>query len=515
MSINKHTPKTRLLVLLLMLSLIMSSFIQSPLPVQAAGNTSVSVTVDSMSVDFGSSNSQFKGGVTYARTGYLCYLVEANGGLIDGMQAYAFKCAGYNALGGETWALKSKKGNYGTEITSWKGIAPWRYPCFNEDASSNEPKIKDWMKIVSPSTNKENGRQFVYDVWGSTIGEKFYKGDYVLVLENILSFQPATVQKITESDIRSGKYSLGIKMTVNIWGKDYKLVAYGHKHNEISENKVMEIALQTDYGKELSKSNPIMFSSRVKASTTAVNDLIKSEVNKAIKDFVSDSSEGIKTGKGSPVIGTLAQCIEYEKSVGGDPSIFASYTNRVACFSEYIGKDGAGKRAGFTPWTLPVPQKPDKLSDSDVASYGVGMMVISAKDAPTEDLQTTCDEPKQPDPHDPPDESEGEFKIVKSYRIRNTDTNVLTDKGTFWKDDSSPKIKIEDEESWTMIAWKTSTTYDKTIKSTEWETSVPATIVQEGTSPETIELDPKLETTLYVLLEKPENSTPVYKQLPI
>ena len=507
MPINKHTPKSRLLVLLLILALIISSFIQTPLPVQAAGGgPSVSVTVDSVSADFGSLSSKFKGGVTYARTGYLCYLVKADGGLIDGMQAKAFKCEGYNALGGEEWMLKSKKGNYGTEIRSWTKEAPWKVPCFNEDATSNEPKIKAWMTELN-SDDVENGTQFVYDYWGDTIGEKFYKGEYVLVLENILSFQPATVQKITEDDIRSGKYKFSVKLTVTLAGQKINVVAYGHKDSTIDEQTVKRLLLATGQYTEGSST----LSAHTRLGVESVNTLIKQKVNQAIKDFVGDNSEGTKTGKGSPVIGTLAQCIAYETSVGGDPSIFASYTNRVACFSEYIGKGGAGEKAGFKPWTGAIPQKPDKLSDSQVAEYGVGMMVVSAKDAPTEDLQTTCDEPEQPEPHDPPDETTGgSFKIVKSYRKRNTTTNTLEKVcDNKVKEDSDYKIQIEKEDEWTLIGWKTSTTYDKTVDPTKWETEVPTTHIKQGTSPELIEMK-NPETTLYILFEKSEGDpTPV------
>ena len=77
----------------------------------------------------------------------------------------------------------------------------------------------------------------------------------------------------------------------------------------------------------------------------------------------------------------------------------------------------------------------------------------------TPDAQSTCDESQNGTPSRPADESTGVYKIVKSYRIRNLDTNVLTDKGTYVKPDSSPKISIEDESEYKLIAWKTSTTY--------------------------------------------------------
>lgn len=133
-------------------------------------------------------------------------------------------------------------------------------------------------------------------------------------------------------------------------------------------------------------------------------------------------------------------------------------------------------------------------------TYSYGMARLGTNP----DAQTTCDEPKQPEPHEPPNESTGTFKIVKSYRIYNETTGVYTDSGTFVKPDSSPNITIEDESEYKLIEWKTSTTYKPDVLSTEWHKQVPGIQKQGGKSPTTIEMKSP-ETTLYVLLQKPEN----------
>lgn len=159
---------------------------------------------------------------------------------------------------------------------------------------------------------------------------------------------------------------------------------------------------------------------------------------------------------------------------------------------------------GIVPPTVFLPKNSNAclpLNTMQSAGYGIAAFRL---DLIGNDNQTTCDEPKQPEPHEPPNESTGTFKIVKSYRIRNTDTNTLTDSGTFVKPDSSPNITIEDESEYKLIEWKTSTTYKPDISSTKWESQVPATHKQGGKSPTTIEMKTP-ETTLYVLLEKPEN----------
>ena len=185
-------------------------------------------------------------------------------------------------------------------------------------------------------------------------------------------------------------------------------------------------------------------------------------------------------------------------------SYFKRYTNKV--WPTCVKLDGSAETAalGYSP--VSGAQTNTAMATKNVGA-GIGIVWNDDNDA-----QTTCNEQKQPEPHEPADESTGVYKIVKSYRIRNLDTNVLTDKGTYVKPDSSPKISIEDESEYKLIAWKTSTTYKSDISSIKWESTVPAVHKQSGTTPTTIEMKAP-ETTLYLLLEKPENeSTPVTGQ---
>ena len=180
------------------------------------------------------------------------------------------------------------------------------------------------------------------------------------------------------------------------------------------------------------------------------------------------------------------------------------YLNKIQK-SEYLEYQWAG-----------LDPPPTEFPSDDITSIATNLLLSNsygmARLGTTPDAQTTCDESQNGTPSRPEDESTGVYKIVKSYRIRNLDTNVLTDKGTYVKPDSSPKISIEDESEYKLIAWKTSTTYKSDISSIKWESTVPAVHKQSGTTPTTIEMKAP-ETTLYLLLEKPENeSTPVTGQ---
>lgn len=126
-----------------------------------------------------------------------------------------------------------------------------------------------------------------------------------------------------------------------------------------------------------------------------------------------------------------------------------------------------------------------------------------------DDDQTTCDEPKIPAPHDPPDESTGKTTIIKNYRTKNTITNVKTDDGKTHRDNVSNKITIEDEDpAYKVIGWATSNQKNYNIDSRTWETSVPGIKTQHGTSAGSVTLNSPNETVLYVLLEKRELGTP-------
>lgn len=206
-----------------------------------------------------------------------------------------------------------------------------------------------------------------------------------------------------------------------------------------------------------------------------------------------------------PVVASASGFATYNEKHGlGSNSVYRSFTNKryqVSCMGD---KDLEG--------LPPAPRNASGIiSNADISSYTYGLITIwGAEKNP--DAQSTCDEKQNGTPSKAPEESTGVYKIVKSYRIRNLDTNVLTDSGTYVKPDSSPNITIEDESIFKLVAWKTSTQFEPGIVSTKWESTVPAVHKQSGTTPTTIEMKAP-ETTLYLLLEKPENeSTPVTGQ---
>ncbi len=303
-----------ILVLMLCLTLMPT------IPISAAG-----VGVDLIGDSVPSSVGTIKRGVSYVRTGYLCYLLTADGNAVSGTQAYAFKCPGFaeiNLTFGNVFRATSRKGGY--SASSWKGTAPWGCSPFNSDQTTNSEIIRAWMK--------SNGASFVEQVWGTSCADKFVVGDYILIIETIMHFQ----------------YTF-----------DY---TYDKSWTQSDWRNLVEDEMQ---------------------------GAPSSEVDRCAEYYYEYAQEGKKYRApfGQPIIGTIRDCLSYynvmkAKAESDNPfidildvNLFSPYLNKVACYAERIGSGSAGERAGFVAYTGDITVK---LSDSQVYQYGVGMLAISA-----------------------------------------------------------------------------------------------------------------------------------------
>lgn len=176
MTITKKAYQSfKLAMLSLLLMFIFSAY---PLTVHADGisDAAANAIVDS----FGSSNSAgktpTKNGVSYARTGYLCYLLTKDGNAIAGMTAKAFRSPGCVLYDGTLSIAKSRKGNYTTD--SFVGDAPWGCTPFNNsddygNVTTNEPTIKAWL-AAKDATGNSNAVNFVQEAWGEGVAKAFF-----------------------------------------------------------------------------------------------------------------------------------------------------------------------------------------------------------------------------------------------------------------------------------------------------------------------------------------------------
>lgn len=270
-------------------------------------------------------------GVSYTRTGYLCYLLTKDGSP-TGDPAYAFYSPGYNEIAGSRWVCTSRRGQ---SVSSWKGDAPWGVtPWGNNGTPSYEPDIRDWM--LQPINGKPQAQQFVFEQWGVEAEKKFQSDNYILVLETIMNFQysvkggnsgggvsldPATAKAIGDRCEAEAK-----KLFNNLAGRE--------KMTEEEKNSLIKTYTGFIWDRVIAK---------LEAGGTGTN-----------RTFTSD-----------PLIGTVPNLITYKNG----NTVFDSYTNKVAPHSEKIKVN----EAGFTAYT---GTGSGPLSDSEVQSYGVAMLII-------------------------------------------------------------------------------------------------------------------------------------------
>ena len=424
--------------------------------VPSASDAASSIFTDIKGVNGGGSSTRVPDGIVDTRTGYLCYLLGADGTKLN-LSAYAFKSPGYDALDGTIWYATSRRGH---TVSEWKAVAPWGIRPFNIDKTTNYSQIKSWM-AQKDSNGVMNAVDFVDKTWkNDTVTEKFFNGEYVLVCETLLHFRysvpnekmqkPPTANSIPIKEFLMEKYNLPKDWQPSEW--------------YLSE--------------------------------------VRKELNKLLEEQWEAEGKYQQgyTKVGTPIIGTPSNCLDYYNAVvkSYGPNWFTSFTNNVAAFAEMINPGGAGEKAGFRPWTGSTHED-FRLSESELDNHGLAMFVIKAKDSP----QTTADESQIPTPHPAPVESTGTFSIIKNYRTKDTTTNTLTDDGCFTTSNLSNQITIENERDYQVIGWATSSS-TSTIDSITW--SVPSPITQ-GTTPTTITLE-GIEKSLYLLLEKTEDPPP-------
>lgn len=275
-------------------------------------------------------NSAITNGVSYTRTGYLCYLLTKDGSP-TGDPAYAFQSPGYNGIAGSRWVCTSRRGH---SVNGWSGTAEWGVtPWENGGAPSNEPKIRDWF--LDASSGVTNAQQFVKDNWGEAALKNFESDEYILVIETIMNFQYSI----------SGGSSVGIsvetrqKIRSEALAKATQIVSNGGGPLNYTEGSVRQ---------------------------QIANGIYSQVITKLMETGFTDG--GSRTFTSDPLIGTVPNLIQYK----GQSTVFNSYTNKVAPHAEKIKVS----EAGFTAYT---GSGSNQLSDSEVQSYGVAMLIIHCK----------------------------------------------------------------------------------------------------------------------------------------
>lgn len=526
---------------LAMLSFLLM-FIFSAYPLTVHADSAAGAIIDSLGRGSTAGTSTIQKGISYTRTGYLCYLLTKDGNPIPGMTAKAFATPGCVLHDGTVSIAKSRKGNYTAD--SFVGEAPWGCPPFgNSDSygnvTTNEPTIKAWLAEKN-SIGVANAIVFVGNNWGEDAKNKFNDDEYVLVIETMVNFQ-YSVPDGSAGSSSSGSTSDGMTLeqanayitglsgevlaeaaknsgsaSALIYASQYEQYLAWFRAGEDIENEDGTVMSTTEVGRLLTNLVMNMKGSIIREMTTRYSN--------GYVFSVGSTSSGGRQYFGTPILGTLPNVLDYRTTYIPEctSNWFASYTNKAAAFAEYITAGKAGERAGFRPWT---GSTTEKLTDGQVKEYGVGLMVISAHDNITTDATHTWDAEncgstpgRAPEYVPTPTTSSlsRSYTIIKAYRTLNTSTSSTStyiNDGVYTREDTIGKILIEDEPTYTVVDWFTTSTPTATVglsDATRWnESKSHASIMEQGNSslasPITL---PSAQKYLYVLLECTHTSSP-------
>lgn len=196
------------------------------------------------------------------------------------------------------------------------------------------------------------------------------------------------------------------------------------------------------------------------------------------------------------------------------------YYRKAANAASYISTGSVVcANAGFTLWDKGSSSIRQYHPDSNLETYSIGMLAMLAF---TEDggdythtYDTSCGSTpgKAPEYIPTPTTSSlsRSYTIIKAYRTLNTSTYI--NDGVYTREDTIGKILIEDEPTYTVVDWFTTSTPTATVglsDATRWnESKSHASIMEQGNSslasPITL---PSAQKYLYVLLECTHTSSP-------
>lgn len=214
-------------------------------------------------------------------------------------------------------------------------------------------------------------------------------------------------------------------------------------------------------------------------------------------DIFSNKPNSVNMGRSG--YGTFYNWMQLYDTLGLTKTFTSSIDNDVLGNCMILQRNELGLKAPAS--------SSDNFSLSSINGIGYGIHIYSNDDLGNNtDDQTTYDESKGDTPAPPADESDGAYTIVKNYRYSNDGGNTYIDAGCYNITNIANKIIVENEQSYKVVGWKISNKESTNINSLTWESSVPGTITQTGTTAKTVQLS-NTEKCLYVLLEKTVGNT--------
>lgn len=516
-----------ILLALILLSLIGLSYTG----ITVYADTGTSVEAEHSDGSYTSSGGKWY--ATYSRSGgykgqgVLLYLLERNGGgAVAGTTPKAYACS--PAMQRYVLHAQDKYNRY-PEVTNWEaGGLQWQDAAgsaqgggfMKNSTSSNVTAIKAWLK--TPYEGGTYGIRMVQDIWGSDIATHFTNEEIILVAEPIVAVQFSEYYNSPGLNFRDDMSASEAFMT---------LVNFKSRVNNLSSDTGVSNDLSQKLDESINQMKNLV-TGGLSASTARI--LQNSIVNSLGK--IAMSINGYYP-LGEVYAGTPKMVASYYAGLALDNSVFVpssstlrkaesgrKYYRLSANAATYIPSTSTiCSNAGFDLWPTGSNVR-IYHPDGNLNSKSIGMLAMLAftEDGEgdyTHTYDTSCGSTPGKAPEyvssvtstDP--SLQRSYNIIKAYRTLNTSTSTYINDGVYTREDTLGKILIEDEPTYTVVDWFTTSTPTATVglsDATRWnESKSHASIMEQGNSslasPITL---PSAQKYLYVLLECTHTSSP-------
>lgn len=516
-----------ILLAIVMLSLIGLSYTG----ITVYADTGTSVEAEHSDGSYTSSGGKWY--ATYSRSGgykgqgVLIYLLERDGGgAVAGTTPKAYACSTRMA----TYELHAQdKYNRYPEVTTWEGSSiHWAVNVPNgggfmkNSTSSNVAAIKSWLK--TPSGEGTKGIWMVQSIWGSDIATRFTNEEIILVAEPIVAVQFSEYYNSPGLNFRDDMSASEAFMT---------LVNFKSRVNNLSSDTGVSNDLSQKLDESINQMKNLV-TGGISASTARI--LQNSIVNSLGK--IAMSINGYYP-LGEVYAGTPKMVASYYAGLALDNSVFVpssstlrkaesgrKYYRLSANAATYIPSTSTiCSNAGFDLWPTGSNVR-IYHPDGNLNSKSIGMLAMLAFTEDGGDYTHTYDTSCGSTPGKAPEYASSvtstdpslqrSYTIIKAYRTLNTSTSSTStyiNDGVYTREDTIGKILIEDEPTYTVVDWFTTSTPTATVglsDATRWnESKSHASIMEQGNSslasPITL---PSAQKYLYVLLECTHTSSP-------
>ena len=473
----------------------------------------------------------------YKGQGVLLYLLERDGGgAVAGTTPKAFPCS-REVMGYELHA--QDKYNRYPEVTHWEGTYPHLVTAhgmtnnggFLKNSSTyNTAAIKAWLRTETATVGELHSTQgidMVERIWGSDIARRFTNEELILVAEPIIAVQFAQKAKSTILDIDDSMSLEMIKRKLRI----FKSVVEGTRITKLSTDLEQFLDERISWLETVITSSSSIPPNVASATKRGIIEAL-SQINRNTYMYYPLGDVYAGTSKMLAKRFTELDPVQSVTGAGAGPSSVWEpsdqgrvYYRKAANAASYISTGSVVcANAGFTLWDKGSSSIRQYHPDSNLETYSIGMLAMLAF---TEDggdythtYDTSCGSTpgKAPEYIPTPTTSSlsRSYTIIKAYRTLNTSTSSTStyiNDGVYTREDTIGKILIEDEPTYTVVDWFTTSTPTATVglsDATRWnESKSHASIMEQGNSslasPITL---PSAQKYLYVLLECTHTSSP-------